>query len=65
MITWLPIINKFTFHHQKEYGIIALLTRCRQSFHKIMAVPSFYHNGVKGLFYKIGFIFARKTPLKA
>ncbi|OAV01696.1 hypothetical protein AO382_0062 [Moraxella catarrhalis] len=40
MITWLPIINKFTFHHQKEYGIIAFLMIYRQSFNKITVLLS-------------------------
>ncbi|OAV22993.1 hypothetical protein AO372_0021 [Moraxella catarrhalis] len=35
MTVLLPIIKKFTFHHQKEYGIIAFLMIYRQSFNKI------------------------------
>ncbi|MPY08971.1 hypothetical protein C0165_09115 [Moraxella catarrhalis] len=40
MTVLLPIIKKFTFHHQKEYGIIAFLMIYRQSFNKITALLS-------------------------
>ncbi|MPW68006.1 hypothetical protein D6D94_06435 [Moraxella catarrhalis] len=38
MTVSLPIIKKFIFHHQKEYGIIAFLMIYRQSFNKITAL---------------------------